>query len=64
MNQDRRKRIQEAIEILEAVKEEEEEVRENVPENLYYSERAEQMEENVNAIEEAIGYLEEIEGIQ
>ena len=63
MNKDRRKRIQEAIEILEAVKDEEEEVRENVPENLYYSVKAEQMEENVDAIENALDYLRDIEGI-
>lgn len=63
MNQNRRKRIQEAINILEIVREEEEDALANLPENLQYSERADQMQENVDAIENAIGDLQEIEGI-
>ena len=63
MNKQRRNRIAEALElisqardILEEVKDEEQESYENLPESLQYGERGEQMQENVDSLEEFIGY--------
>ena len=44
---------------LEAIKDEEEEARDNLPESLQDSERAEAMGEAIDNLEEAIEYLEE-----
>ena len=59
MNKQRRNRIAEALElisqardILEEVKDEEQESYENLPESLQYGERGEQMQENVDSLEE------------
>jgi len=56
MNKQRRNRIAEALElisqardILEEVKDEEQESYENLPESLQYGERGEQMQENVDS---------------
>ena len=70
MNKQRRNRIAEALElisqargILEEVKDEEQESYENLPESLQYGERGEQMQENVDSLEEFIGYLEETDSL-
>lgn len=71
MNKQRRNRIAEALElisqargILEEVKDEEQESYENLPESLQYGERGEQMQENVDSLEEFIGYLEETDSLE
>ena len=71
MNKQRRNRIAEALElisqardILEEVKDEEQGSYENLPESLQYGERGEQMQENVDSLEEFIGYLEETDSLE
>lgn len=65
MNKDRRKRIARAIdlineawEILEEVKDEEEEAYNNMPEGLQSSERGERMEQYIEILEEAVDNLD------
>ena len=65
MNKARRKEIARAIElieqaceILEAVRDEEQEAFDNMPENLQGSERGEAMEGYIGAIEEIMDYLD------
>ena len=65
MNNIRRKEIQKAItlmeaakEILEAVRDEEQEALDNMPESLQYSERGEQMQEYISTLDDKIDYLE------
>ena len=52
-------RIYYVREILEEVRDEEQESYDNLPEGLQAGERGEQMQENVDNLEEFIGYLEE-----
>ena len=66
MNKNRRKRIadlRERIDIikneLEEVMEEEQDARDNPPNNLQDSEKAEKMDDTIGSIEYAIGNLEE-----
>lgn len=66
MNKQRRNRIAEALElisqardILEEVKDEEQESYENLPESLQYGERGEQMQENVDSLEEFMQHIQE-----
>ena len=66
MNKNRRKRIadlRERIDIikneLEEVMEEEQDPRDNLPNNLQDSEKAEKMDDTIGSIEYAIGNLEE-----
>lgn len=66
MNKNRRKRIadlRERIDIikneLEEVMEEEQDARDNLPNNLQDSEKAEKMDDTIGSIEYAIGNLEE-----
>lgn len=66
MNKDRRKRIadlREQIDCtkneLEEVMDEEQECRDNLPDNLQDSEKAEKMDDVIGAIEYAIGNLDE-----
>ena len=66
MNKNRRKRIadlRERIDIikneLEEVMEEERDARDNLPNNLQDSEKAEKMDDTIGSIEYAIGNLEE-----
>ena len=66
MNKARRKRLQEAFdlvakaqEILAEVREEERESIENLPDNFRYGERGEEMEANIEMIDEADGYLDD-----
>jgi len=60
MNQNQRKRMQNIIDELYLIAEEEREKYENAPEGLQDTDRVYQFSENADAIEEAIGYLEEI----
>ena len=71
MNNARRKSVAEALEliekarnILEEVKDEEQEAYDNLPESLQYGERGEQMQENVDTIEEYLSYLEETDSLE
>ena len=66
MNKARRKRLQEAFdlvskaqEILAEVREEERESLENLPDNFRYGERGEEMEAYIEMIDEADGYLDD-----
>ena len=66
MNKVRRKRLQEAFdlvakvqEILAEVREEERESIENLPDNFRYGERGEEMEAYIEMIDEADGYLDD-----
>lgn len=66
MNKQRRSRIAEALEmisgakeILEEVRDEEQESYDNLPEGLQAAERGEQMQQNVENLEDFIGCLEE-----
>lgn len=70
MNKARRKELGrafdlccEAQEILEAVKEEEQEAYENLPENFRYGERGEEMQGYIEMIEEADGYLDDAKSV-
>lgn len=60
MNQEQRDKIAKIIEQLEELESEERDKRENAPENLYYSERYEQMEETADEINDTIEQLREI----
>lgn len=68
MNNVRRKRLAEAIDlinqakgILEEVKDEEQEAYDNLPESFQYGERGEQMQEYIDSMDEAYENLEEVE---
>ena len=70
MNRSRRKRLQEAFdlvcqaqEILEEVKEGERESLENLPDNFRYGERGEEMEAYIEMIDEADGYLDDAKSV-
>lgn len=67
MNANRRKRLKKihdmlttAYSELEAVKDEEEESFENIPENLYNSEKYKIAEHTVELLDDAYNYLEEV----
>lgn len=67
MNKNRRKEIESIIEELEnlgsrieAVKEEEDNAFDNMPESLQYSEKGELMEQNVEDLDEAFNSLSEV----
>ena len=68
MNKARREDIQKAIDLMfEArmiigwCKDDEEDAFDNLPESIQMSERGEQMESNVEAMDECIDYLESVE---
>ena len=68
MNKVRRKRLAEAINlinqakgILEEVKDEEQEAYDNLPESFQYGERGEQMQEYIDSMDEAYENLDEME---
>jgi hypothetical protein len=70
MNKQRRKRlgkafnlIIEAEEILEEVKQEEDEARENLPDNFRDGDRGQQMQDAIDMIDEAIGYCQDAESV-
>lgn len=60
MNDNRRKRIQNALEILTEVRDEEQDAFDNLPDNFQYSQKGEDMEVNIQQLEEAIDALEYI----
>lgn len=71
MNNIRRKSVKEALnliekarEILEEVKDEEQEAYDNLPESLQCGERGEQMQENIDNIEDYLSYMEETENLE
>lgn len=68
MNNNRRKRITEAMEhlslareILEVVRDEEQEAFDNLPESLQEGERGQKMEEAADALDTAVSDLEDME---
>ena len=70
MNRQRRKRLTEAfekvsedMEILEAVKEEENESYENLPDNFRDGDRGEEMQGYIEMLEEAYGYLDDANSV-
>ena len=70
MNKTRRKRLGEAfdkcaeiLEILEEVKQEEEEAYENLPDSFRDGDRGEEMQNYIEMIEEAAGYIEDAESV-
>lgn len=70
MNRQRRKRlteafekVSEAMEILEAVKEEENESYENLPDNFRDGDRGEEMQGYIEMLEEAYGYLDDANSV-
>ena len=67
MNKQRRKKLAEASSliaqaqsIIEEVKDEEEEARYNLPESLQDSEKGEQMQEYIDALDEAYGQCDDL----
>ena len=70
MNRQRRKSIAEAIDkiteaigMLEAVKEEEQDALDNLPDSFRYGERGEEMEGYIEMLDEATGYLEDANSV-
>ena len=70
MNKERRKKLEKAFEkigevkdILEEVKDEEQESLENLPDNFRYGERGEEMESYIEMLDEAHGYLSDAESV-
>lgn len=70
MNRQRRKELEKAFdmieqakEIIEAVKEEEEESYENLPDNFRYGERGEEMQGYIEMMDETVGYLEDANSV-
>ncbi len=62
MNADRRKRIVSLLELLEDVINEEQEAFDNMPESLQSSEKGENSQSAIDAMESARDYLQEAEG--
>lgn len=70
MNKQRRKRLEkvfdlisEANDILEEVKCEEEESLDNLPDSFRYGERGQEMQNYIDTIDEAAGYLEDASSV-
>ena len=70
MNKQRRKKltkafemIDEAIKILEEVKNEEDESYENLPDNFRYGDKGEEMKDYIEMLNEASGYLEDANSV-
>lgn len=70
MNRTRRKRLGEALykcseilEILQEVKQEEEDAYENLPESFRDGDRGEEMQNYIEMIEEAVEYIEEAQSV-
>ena len=70
MNKQRRKKLAEASAliaqaqgIIEEVKDEEEEARENMPESLQDSEKGEQMQDYIDCLDEAYGQCDDLMSI-
>lgn len=67
MNKNRRKRIQEIIDTivdaadnLEVIRDEEQEVFDNMPESFQYAERGEAIQEYVNDLDDAVSGLQDV----
>ena len=67
MNKARRKQLEKVVEVLtaqmeelEAIKDEEQEAFDNLPESIQYGERGETMEENVDELDSIITDLENV----
>jgi len=60
MNNSRRKQLEAILSSLEDVKCDEQEYLDNMPENLFESERAENAQNAIDRLEEAISNIEEI----
>lgn len=70
MNKERRKKLGEAfdkcveiLDILEGVKQEEEDAYENLPDNFRDGERGEEMQGYIEMIEEVSGYIEDAQSV-
>lgn len=70
MNRSRRKKLSDAFDlvcqakdILESVKEEEQESLENLPDNFRYGERGEEMEGYIEMLDEAFNYLDDANSV-
>ncbi len=55
--------IEQAMSILEEVKDEEQEAHDNLPESLQYGERGEEMEGFIEMLDESYGYLEDANSV-
>lgn len=55
--------ITEAEQILEEVKQEEDEARENLPDNFRDGDRGQQMQDAIDMIDEVIGYCQDAESV-
>lgn len=67
MNKQRRKQLAEASallaqvqEIIESVKDDEQEAHDNLPDSIQYGEKGQQMEEYINALDEAYGQCDDL----
>jgi DNA-directed RNA polymerase subunit F len=60
MNQEQRKRLQEALDILTEIQEQEQEKYDNAPENLQYSEKFEKFQETAESLQEAVDIVQAI----
>lgn len=60
MNKERRRRLSGICNMLEELISEEQEAFDNLPESLQCSEKGESMEQNMDAIGDALGALEEL----
>lgn len=70
MNKQRRKRLEEAFDligqaqsILEEVKDEEQEAHDNLLESIQYGEKGEEMEGYIEMLDEAYGYLDDANSV-
>ena len=70
MNKQRRKQLAEASaliskaqEIIESVKDEEQEAHDNLPDSFQYGEKGQQMEEYIDALDEAYGQCDDLVSI-
>lgn len=70
MNKQRRKRLSEALdklcevgEILEEVKNDEQDAYENLPDNFRYGERGEEMQNYIEMLDEVDGYVEDAKSV-
>lgn len=70
MNKQRRKKLEEAFnlidqakDILEEVKDEEQEAHDNLPESFQYGEKGEEMEGYIEMLDEAYGYLDDANSV-
>lgn len=60
MNNERRKKIEQALDLLREAAEEEREAFENLPDSLRDGERGQKMEEAADALDEAVSSVEDV----